>query len=243
MTRDEYLAALDRALIAVGVRDRADILEEYSEHFDMKVADGYGEEEIAARLASPEEIAGQYKEITQEGGGKTGGIATRIIMVIGVVFADIFAGAFLIILYAWVIGLGVVSLSSAVAGVFTLTGNNVVRGVVIIPDMPLISALLLGAALLALAVLFAVGTENCRLYVTQMLRAYARWHKNTLSKSGRVAPQLPLQPWISQRKRKVMRIILIVSLVVFAIAFLSGLGSMIIAAGSLEPWHVWGWFV
>ena len=48
MNKQEYLMGLEKALKAAHVRDSADILEEYGEHFDMKLQDGFGEEEIAA---------------------------------------------------------------------------------------------------------------------------------------------------------------------------------------------------
>ena len=70
-------------------------MEEYAEHFDMKLRDGYSEEEIAARLAPPAEIAAQFGEIKLAGGGKTG---NKIILAIGLFFADILAWPFIIML-------------------------------------------------------------------------------------------------------------------------------------------------
>ena len=241
MNRQEYLKSLDNALSAVGVRDRNDILEEYSEHFDMKAADGFGEEETAARLAPPDAIARQYSEFGSKSSGKTSGAAPRAAIMTGLVSADIFVGSFFVIMYAWVIVLGILSLASAIAGVFTVTGVSLVRGVVLIPAMPYICALLLGISLLALAVLAAFGTEFCRLYVTQMFRAYARWH-GSVAGGGQTSPPLPAHPVLKPKKRRIMRNVTLVALVVFAIAFVAGFVSMMIAAGSFEPWHVWGWF-
>ena len=244
MNKHEYLCELEKELKSAGVRDCADIIEEYAEHFDLKAADGFGEEEIAARLAPPAEIAGQYKEIGAKSCGGTGPVAARIMKTIGVIFTDIIVAPIMIILYAWVFTLGVFSLSSLIVGgslaawVGQFTQDN---PYIHIPPMPYICSLLLGISLLALAVLAAVGTEYCRLYVSQMLRKYARWHKNVLGK-GHISPPLPLHPWITPKKRRIMRGITLIMVVIFAVAFVAGLGSMIILSGSLEPWHVWGWF-
>ena len=61
MTKTEFLTRLGAELKARKVSDMEDILGEYSRHFDYKLADGYSEEEIAARLGSPEELAAQFE--------------------------------------------------------------------------------------------------------------------------------------------------------------------------------------
>ena len=73
------------------VSDVEEIIAEYDEHFSFKLSDGYSEEEIAAKLGNPEEIAMQYLAGNPE--RKSG--AKKAIVVTGLVFADIFAGAFL----------------------------------------------------------------------------------------------------------------------------------------------------
>jgi len=242
MNKKEYLSMLDSALKEAGVQDRDDIIGEYAEHFDMKIADGYGEEEIAARLAAPNVIASQFSEIAATGGRKAAKIAPKVISITGLVFADIIIGAFFIIMFAWVVILGVFSLSSVVAGGLLVTGIGAESGVVHMPPMPYICALLLGIAMLALAVLSACGTEYCRLYVTQMLKVYARWHGSIAGIKNAMPPLSP-RPLIKPKKRRTMRKVTLITLVVFVIAFIASLGSMMIATGSFEPWHVWGWFI
>jgi len=239
MTKLEYLAALEKALKSKGVGDCADILEEYDAHFDLKIADGYGEAEIAARLGPPGEIAAEFGEIGSERDTRAG---RKIILAIGLFFAVIFAGSLLFILYAWVFVLGVFSLACAVAGVMAVTGQGVAFGMVLIPPMPYISALLLGIALLALAMLAYMGMEYCRLYTTQLFRVYARWHKAIWNGSARKMPPVQKHPAIAAKKRRMMRSVTLVSLMAFMITFIVGLGSMMLAAGSFEPWHVWNWF-
>jgi len=240
MNKQEYLHELEKALRAANVKDSADILEEYAEHFYMKAADGYGEEEIAAKLAPPAEIAGQFGEIKSIS-VKSG---IKIVSATGLFFADIFAGSFFIIFCAWVFALAILALSSVIAGVFATLGMSALNPggtVVLLPGMPYICALLLGIALLALAVLAAVATEYCRLYASQLLRVYARWHKAVWGRNN-MSPPPPLHPVIKTKKRRIMRKAALIAVAVFAVAFVAGLGSMMLAAGSLEPWHVWHWF-
>lgn len=61
MTKNEFLSRLSGALASRGVADTADILEEYESHFVCKLADGYSEEEIAAKLGDPTQLAGQFE--------------------------------------------------------------------------------------------------------------------------------------------------------------------------------------
>ena len=243
MNKQDYLLALEKALVSAGVRGHADIIGEYGEHFDMKVSDGYGEEEIAARLASPAEIAEHYREADlSKGGVKFVVDPIRILKIVGVMLADFVAGAFLIIMYAWVATLGVFSLVSAASGVLIVSGNIPERFSWVIPELPFICAVFIGVACLVLGFASAVGTEYCRLYVTQMLRAFLRWHKNVMGTSGVKLPPLPLHPWVEPRKRRVLRSIALFSIAIFFIAIVAALASMFFIARSFEPWHVWGWF-
>jgi len=239
MNKQAYLAALEKALKAKGVGDCADILEEYAEHFDMKTADGYGEEEIAARLGSPEEIAAQFEGMLSEQGDRAG---SKIATGIGLFFAGILAGSLLLILYVWVFVLGVFALAGGVLGVMALTGQSAAFGITLIPQMPFVSALLLGIALLVLGMLAAMGTEYCRLYTTQLLRVYARWHKAVRSGTLRTMPPIQKYPAIAPKKRRIMRGMTLIVLVIFIITFIAGAISMMLIASSFEPWHVWNWF-
>ena len=61
MKKNEFLAKLTSVLEKNQVADAAEIIEEYAQHFAFKLADGYSEEEIAARLGDPEQLAMQYE--------------------------------------------------------------------------------------------------------------------------------------------------------------------------------------
>ena len=61
MTKHEFMTRLASELRKRNVADAADVTQEYEQHFAFKLADGYSEEEIAAKLGSPEELAAQFE--------------------------------------------------------------------------------------------------------------------------------------------------------------------------------------
>lgn len=60
MTRNEFVTQLTAELHKRNVA--ADVVEEYQQHVSFKLADGYSEEEIAARLGDPVALAAQFGE-------------------------------------------------------------------------------------------------------------------------------------------------------------------------------------
>ena len=60
MSRAEFMRRLSLALCGLPDEERFDILKDYSEHFDVGRAEGKTEEEIAARLGTPEELAATF---------------------------------------------------------------------------------------------------------------------------------------------------------------------------------------
>ena len=63
MTKSEFMTRLEHELRRRNVADAADVMEEYEQHFAFKLADGYSEEEIAAKLGTPEELAAQFEAL------------------------------------------------------------------------------------------------------------------------------------------------------------------------------------
>ena len=61
MTRNEFVTQRTAELHKRNVA-AADVVEEYQQHFSFKLADGYSEEEIAARLGDPVALAAQLGE-------------------------------------------------------------------------------------------------------------------------------------------------------------------------------------
>lgn len=98
MKKTDFMQRLSDELQKRNVADAADILQEYEAHFAMKMADGYIEEEIAARLGDPTALAAQFDD-AEETPEKKGG--SKPLVVAGLCFADVFAGLFFILLAAW----------------------------------------------------------------------------------------------------------------------------------------------
>jgi len=238
MNKQEYLQELEKELKACHVQDTADIIEEYEAHFAFKQADGYTEEEIAAKLARPKEIAAQFALIKQPLPGRKDG---RAVLAVGLGLADIAVTVFFIVLFAWVLVMGAFSFTSAALGI-CLIGKLNIAG--LIPSIPYLGSLLLGIGCMALAVLSAIATVYCHLYVTQLAKAYLHWRKSTLAvgASAHLSPPLPKHPQLSGKMRRRMRSVSLLALAVFGICFITGLIVLFAGAGSLEPWHTWNWF-
>ncbi len=62
MKINDFMQRLSDELQKRNVADAADILQEYEAHFAMKMADGYIEEEIAARLGDPTALVAQFDD-------------------------------------------------------------------------------------------------------------------------------------------------------------------------------------
>ena len=76
MDKTQYLTELEKALKKRNVAEIAEILSEYETHFRLKREDGFSEEEIVAKLASPTEIAEQFSAAAS--GSKPAGTAIPV---------------------------------------------------------------------------------------------------------------------------------------------------------------------
>jgi uncharacterized membrane protein len=238
MTKAEFMRALREALREKNIGDIDEILEEYEQHFALKLSDGYSEEETAARLGDPAALAGGYEPDAP----RSAGLRSRALTVAGLVWLDIFAASLFIILFAWVFVL--LAAAAALAGIgAALVLRNGLYG--ILPPMPYFVALLFAVAFFALSALAAVGTRYCWAYARQLGRCYARFHKNTLSAASGAAPlpPLPAHPQFQDATRRRLRALALVSVTVFAAASVLSYIAGALAAGSLGFWHAWGWFV
>lgn len=61
MTKSEFMTALASELNQRKIADSDEILNKYRQHFAFKLADGYTEEEIAAKLGVPLRLAAQFE--------------------------------------------------------------------------------------------------------------------------------------------------------------------------------------
>ena len=129
MKRTEFLTKLTDELTKRHVSDAEEITAEYAQHFDLKLADGYSEGEIAARLGDPTALAAQFGETEapkQRGGNKP-------LIVAGLCLADVFAGLFFLLLAAWGLVVAAAALAFAVAAACLIGGMDLFA---LLPAMP-----------------------------------------------------------------------------------------------------------
>ena len=118
MTKNEFLSRLEAELEARRVPEPEDILGEYRRHFEYKLADGYSEEEIAARLGAPEELAAQFEPEREAPRPSRASSAARSALTwTGLVFADMFVLSFFMLFASWV---AVVACAALASGLVSL---------------------------------------------------------------------------------------------------------------------------
>ena len=199
MTKTEFLTRLGAELKARKVADMDDILGEYSRHFDYKLADGYSEEEIAARLGSPEELAAQFESEAPEKSAKHGGGARSAVTWTGLVFLDIFVLSFFLLFACWVLVVACAAVSSGLIALCLLISFDM-QPYVSLPEMPYWCGAVYALALAALAVLAWVG---CRYFAALLAQLWRRISASTATPPPRqpgVRSPLPCPACLSLRR-------------------------------------------
>lgn len=238
MTKHEFMTRLSEELKKRGVADVADVLEEYEQHFTFKLADGYAEEEIAAKLGDPAALAAQFGE-TDAPKQKRG---NKPFVVVGLGLADLFAGLFFLLLAAWELVMGAACAAFAGVAVCLLGGLNPYG---LLPAMPYWCGAILALAFAALAVLMGVGCGYYAAFLRQLVRSFGRFQHNALAgANGEAAlPPLAINPQFSAKTRRRLRTTALVSLALFAACFVLSYVVCTLSAGSFQFWHTWGWFL
>lgn len=238
MTKNEFITRLANELHRRKVVDSADVVEEYEQHFSFKLADGYSEEEIVAGLGMPEELAAQFDEAS-EPKHKCG---SKLLIVFGLCFVDIFAGLFFILLVGFGIVMAAAFISFAVLAV-CLLGNLNICG--LIPTMPYWCGASLALSFAALAVLIAAGSVYYAAFLRQLVRSFGRFRHNILASAsgGATLPTLAINPYFSTKAKRRLRSVALVSLSLFAACFVLSYIVCALSASDLQFWHVWGWFL
>ncbi len=234
MTKNEYLDQLRVELKKNNVTDMQDILTEYEQHFAFKLADGYSEEEIAAKLGQPRTIATQF-ENNASGKSNTGG---KVFLKIGLGFMAVVEALFYIVFLAWNLVLAVAAVAIAVIGICMIGSFNI-EG--LIPYMPYLGSFIFGISMLGFAALFACAAFYCYEFLKQMIRASIRWHKNLTSESG--LPYLPWSPQFEPKTKRKLRTVMLWSIIVFGVFFVLAFTVLMLQAGTMGFWHHWNWFV
>ncbi len=237
MKRNEFNELLKNALKDRGISDYLEIVEEYEQHFDFKLRDGYSEEEIADKLGDPTVIAQQYDK--SDIGAKS---KFKWLTLIGLGIMDFFAFIFYIVLICF--GIGVAAFTGCLAlGSVCLIGNVNIYS--LIPSMPYPIAIIFGITLIALVVVTVICFVYYIALLKQLLRSYKRFHSNTVAsaKDRAILPSIPATPQLSQKTHRLFRKILTVSFLTFVFLFVASFAVAIITAGDFEFWHIWKWFM
>jgi uncharacterized membrane protein len=237
MTKNEFLSRLADELRKKHIVDAEDIVDEYQQHFAFKMADGFSEEEIAAKLGNPSALAAQF----EDDGGEKRHTGKKIVTLIGLCFSDFFVGCFFILLFAWEVVMAAFSMSNAVVAVCLFGGMSPWS---LIPPLPYWCGAVFGLSFAALSVFSAVGCVYFAAFIRQLMRSYGRFHKNTLAAAsgGAVLPSLAVFPRLSAKANRRFRTVALGSLTLFAVFLVLGTILSMLFAGALEFWHVWGWF-
>lgn len=237
MTKNEFIFKLTAELKNNQIQDIEEIISEYEQHFDFKLADGYTEEEISAKLGLPENIAAQYERENTEVSHRKNYVITKI----GFCFADFFVGIVFLILAVWGAVMAAFSLACAGVAVCLICGLNVAS---LIPAMPYWCGVVIGISLAALSVLAAAGCVYYAAFLRQLTRKFGRFQYNILAPvCGKpVLPAVPASGQFSPKIKRRLRHIISVSLVIFAVCFILGFIASVLSAGAIEFWHSWGWF-
>lgn len=244
MTENEFLSRLEAELEARRVPEPEDILGEYRRHFEYKMADGYSEEEIAARLGPPEELAAQFEPETPAKRAKRAGTARAAVTWTGLVFLDIFVLSFFLVFACWVLVVACAAVAAGLTALCLLIPFDM-QPYVTLPEMPYWCGAIYALALAALAVLSAEGCGYFSRLLVQLCRAYFRFHRNAIAAAaGRpVLPSLPCAPQLAPARRRRMRKVFLVSLIAFVLFAAAAFVTSALTAGAVEYWHVWGWFM
>lgn len=231
MTRAEFMTAFVRELRELGVPDINDITAEYESHFDFRLADGYTEEEIAARLGDPHGLAMQFEAPPSRRTPK------RLLTLFAATLVDLLASLVGLMLVAWLIVLCALSAAAATVGFCLALNVNVLS---LLPDMPYANALLFGLSFISLGLFVACCTLYCGAYIRQWLRVYLRARARMLS--GSALPEKSIHPAIRRPLAMTLSLTSMISLAAFGVLFIVSFVILAIRCGDIQFWHALGWF-
>lgn len=235
MKRNEFISQLTNELNKRSIADTAEIVTEYDQHFAFKLADGFSEEEIAAKLGSPAELAAQF----EIGPAKPHSI--KALAVIHLCFAWLGFG----LLYTLLSLFGIVIIASslafitlAVCLIFKLNISS------LIPAMPYFPALLFGISCAALSIMLAVGFIQFAGTLHRSFLVFKRYASNTMATvtGTPILPPLAMSSSFSAKARRRLRTLFRIFVTVFAAFFVLAFIISTLTSGNFQFWHAWGWF-
>lgn len=180
MNRTEYLAKLTNELGHMPYGEVKDIVQSIKEHFDEGAADGRSEEEIAASLGDPKDLAEEFKD-----GAKFNQIIRKRKKAEAVQGPDARSRIFLVIFNLFVgVGVWFVLLAAIIAAFMCLGVDLGIIGVIIAAMIMgkittyLIPFIFLTLTLICVAVFLVIVLFLGIKYYARGLKGYIRWNKN-----------------------------------------------------------------
>ena len=237
MTKTEFLSKLTHELYKNKIADTEDIISEYEQHFAFKLADGFSEEEICAKLGEPVLLASQFENTqnSSNSGGK------KFLTITGLCISDLFVGAFFVLLALWVIVMVATSVVFLILAVCLFGKLNIYS---LIPEIPYWCGVILGISSASLAVLSAIGCIWFAAFLCQLVRSFSRFHHHAIAAASgnAILPALTISPQFSPKTNRRMRSAALIALALFAASFVLAMIASMLSAGAFQFWHVWGWF-
>ena len=178
MNKTEYLNRLSNELGHMPYGDVKDIMQSIEEHFDLGVSEGRSEEDIAASLGDPKELANEFKDGAKFNqimkrrkkvdGGRDG--TGRIFVVVFNIFVGV--GMWLVLLAAIIAALCILGVDLGIIGVIVA---SMIMGKITEFLVPFIFLLLtLICVAIFLVILLILGIK----YYGKGLKAYIRWNRH-----------------------------------------------------------------
>ena len=146
-------------------------------------------------------------------------------------------GTSLIFLLAFSTVMAALSISSAAVAVCMIGGIN---PYLLIPSMPYWCGAVFAFALIALSFSSAIGCRNLIIFARRFLRSWTRSHVRATEESLLLTASCPK---VSVEKSVRRKKVILVSLAVFAVYFISAFSVSSISAVTMGFWHQWNWFV
>lgn len=190
MTREEYLAALKRALGSLKETEITEICSDFEEHFSIGLSQGKTEHEISAELGDPRivadtylndntEQASGYRPTAQNTAAITQTVAPNQVPEKDLTGPRLFVILFNLFIMIWVaisIYATILSLWAATAGILVASGA-VLTTIPILPSGAVLGVILAGIGLFFLAVFFGILCFFLTKLTIIVTGEYVKWNK------------------------------------------------------------------
>lgn len=177
MNKVKFIKLMDKELHLLKKSERDEILAEFEEHFRTGMENGKSEEEVAAELGKPSELAVQYKDgidfAQLSGGEKAAKISRKILVAFGLLLFNGMIGIPVIasIFSVWV-SLWTVPLSTGVTGLALLVAAIIPTLYIGFSGATIAVSILAGISLIGLTVLMGIGMIYVSKWFFKLVAAY-----------------------------------------------------------------------